>query len=221
MEVAAIPEAISAVSDAASAVSESATSSASVSSSAATLPSATPTPTPGSSSMTTPSPPATSSPSTPSPFREQDKPAGAKEDLNAITPAPFDVNSTVLQGHVPAVQPKQQPTTVNYSSSPSNFNTTYYDYSKLGSQALDTKSNSGGQGISLIRSLFNQPPSDRNYSNFVSSGFKGTDTTAQSLSKLSSAIMMGPRLSIDPTINIGQKQQAQPQLSRVGTGSQR
>lgn len=215
-----VPEAISAVSDAAASI-ESSSASTAASSATSDLPSASSTPIPSSSTAQFPAQTPTSSPSpSDSPFREQDKPAGAKEDLNAIHPAPVEANSVVLQGNVPAQQPQHQPVSVNYGSSPSNFNTVHYDYSKIGNQSFDTKTNSSGQGMNLIRSLFNQPPSERNYSNFVNSGFKGTDTTSQSLSKLSSAIMMGPRLSIDPTINIGQKQ-SQPQLSRVGVGSQR
>lgn len=135
----------------------------------------------------------------------------SSKDLNEITSSPsppVEANAVVTQ-NVPKMDTSTLPaipTRVDRTA-PSNFNTTTFDM----------KNPSGSQGFNMmsgIKSYFNQPIQNRsNYPNFSSPTTKASD----SWSKLSNAMMFGPRLSLDPTINFNSRQQQTTSTNGVGS----
>lgn len=195
MEVAPVVEAISSIADTAAASTTSEAASPAVSSSASI---------PSSSTSVDNSVPAvnTAMPSA--------------KDLNEITSAPpshVDANTIVTQNIPKTDNSVFSPTTIDRTA-PSNFNTTTFD---MRSPSVNQGSNTRSVDLmSGIKSYFNQPIQNRsNYPNFSNT----VNKTSDSLSKLSNAMFLGPRLSINPTMNFNSRQQQT--TSSNGVGSQK
>lgn len=101
-----------------------------------------------------------------------------------------------------------------------------YDFNKS-SQSIDLRGSTPSEGFNLMSSIknyFNQPIEKRSdYPNFSSTSINKTsssDKSSNSLSNLSTALLMGPRLSLNPTINVNQKQNTPSAYNAYGSQRQ-
>lgn len=203
-ELAAVPEVVSAVADTASSLTE---TEASQSAASATVDQSTP-------------PPAesVSSPSETIP-NESNKTDVSTDNSPSSHPQPLEPNVVVTQNFT-------KDTSDNISLSPSeNFQYPLNNViDPLKDQAMNTHSyepdfSQSMNMMSGIKDYFNQPLGQRSspFSN-ISNPKTSFDQSVNSLSKLTGAMMLGPRLSVNPTINIGSNQKQQP-LPTQGVGS--
>lgn len=141
----------------------------------------------------------------------------SNEELNKIESAPLEHNSPVNANSI-ITQNFPRDNLPSFNAKPTDNLTAGTADKATSTNGITFNNNGSAMNMSDIKTYFNQPISSRNGSQNQPSFNTRNNVSSDNLSKLTSSLLLGPRLAFNPTISFNQqKQPDHVQYNNVGS----